>query len=70
LKQKIDYKSIVLSGSLGGLVYAIIISIFYQFTGDEGFSIVKFAVDFIMFGLLVAAIIWWSMRKGNKEKKD
>jgi hypothetical protein len=70
LKQKIDYKSIVLSGSLGGLVYAIIMSIFYQFTGDEGFSIVKFAVDFIMFGLLVAAIIWWSMRKGNKEKKD
>jgi predicted lipid-binding transport protein (Tim44 family) len=70
LKQKIDYKSIILSGSLGGLVYAIIMSIFYQFTGDEGFSIVKFAVDFIMFGLLVAAIIWWSMRKGNKEKKD
>ncbi|MFT4839218.1 MAG: putative lipid-binding transport protein (Tim44 family) [Nonlabens sp.] len=70
MKQKIDYKSIVLSGSLGGLVYAIIMSIFYQFTGDEGFSIVKFAVDFIMFGLLVAAIIWWSMRKGNKEKKD
>ena len=51
-------------------MYAIIMSIFYQFTGDEGFSIVKFAVDFIMFGLLVAAIIWWSMRKGNKEKKD
>jgi hypothetical protein len=70
LKQKIDYKSIVLSGSFGGLVYAIIMSIFYQFTGDEGFSIVKFAVDFIMFGLLVAAIIWWSMRKGNNEKKD
>jgi predicted lipid-binding transport protein (Tim44 family) len=68
LKQKLDYKSIVLSGSFGGLVYAIIMSIFYQFTGDEGFSIIKFAVDFLMFGLLVAGIIWWSMRKENKDK--
>jgi hypothetical protein len=63
LKEKLDYKSIVLSGSFGGLVYAIIMSIFYQFTGDEGFHIVKFVVDFFMFGLLVAAIIW------EKEKK-
>ncbi|WP_292889531.1 hypothetical protein [Nonlabens sp.] len=68
MKQQPDYKSIVLSGSLGGLVYAIIMSIFYQFTGDEGFSIIKFAVDFLMFGLLVAGIIWWSMRKESKDK--
>ncbi|MFB0903002.1 MAG: hypothetical protein QMB11_01350 [Nonlabens sp.] len=67
MKEKLDYKSIVLSGSFGGLVYAIIMSIFYQFTGDEGFHFVKFVVDFLMFGLLVAAIIWWSMRKGKKE---
>ena len=69
MKDKLDYKSIILSGSFGGLVYAIIMSIFYQMTGDTDFSILKFAVDFIMFGLLVAGIIWWSMKTNNKDKK-
>ncbi|PPK95789.1 MULTISPECIES: hypothetical protein [Nonlabens] len=69
MKEKLDYKSIVLSGAFGGLVYAIIMSIFYQITEDTGFSILKFAVDFIMFGLLVAGIIWWSMRNSSKNKK-
>lgn len=63
MKEKLDYKSIVLSGSFGGLVYAIIMSIFYQISEDADFSILKFAVDFIMFGLLVTGIIWWSMKK-------
>ncbi|WP_298955441.1 hypothetical protein [uncultured Nonlabens sp.] len=63
MKEKLDYKSIVLSGSFGGLVYAIIMSIFYQISEDADFSILKFAIDFIMFGLLVTGIIWWSMKK-------
>jgi predicted lipid-binding transport protein (Tim44 family) len=69
LKSKLDYKSIVLSGSFGGLVYAIIMSIFYQFTEERGFNIVKFAVDFVLFGLLIAGVIWWSMRKEKKNKE-
>jgi predicted lipid-binding transport protein (Tim44 family) len=67
LKNKLDYKSIVLSGSFGGLVYAVIMSIFYQVTGDSGFNILKFFIDFILFGLVIAAAIWWSMRKNDKK---
>ncbi|AGC78210.1 hypothetical protein [Nonlabens dokdonensis] len=68
MKEKTDYKSIVLSGSFGGLVYAILMSIFYQFTDDKGFSIIKFVIDFTMFGILIAVVIWWSMRKSKKNK--
>ena len=63
-----DYKSIVLSAAFGGLIYAIIMSVWYQFVNHEVFNILKFLVDFLMFGLLIAVIIWWSMRKKDKPK--
>jgi hypothetical protein len=44
-------------------------SIFYQFTEERGFNIVKFAVDFLLFDLLIAGVIWWSMKKEKKNKK-
>ncbi|OUS14611.1 hypothetical protein A9Q93_07525 [Nonlabens dokdonensis] len=69
MKEKIDYKSIVLSGSFGGLVYAILMSIFYQLTENTGFNFVKFIIDFTMFGILIAVVIWWSMRKSKKNRE-
>ncbi len=69
MKEKTDYKSIILSGSFGGLVYAILMSIFYQLTEDKGFNFIKFLIDFTMFGLLIAVVIWWSMRKSRKDRK-
>ena len=69
MKEKIDYESIVLSGSFGGLVYAILMSIFYQLTENTGFNFVKFIIDFTMFGILIAVVIWWSMRKSKKNRE-
>ncbi|WP_124981420.1 hypothetical protein [Nonlabens xiamenensis] len=67
-ENKFDYKSIVLSAAFGGMIYAILMSVWYQFVNEEPFSILKFVIDFFMFGLLIAGIIWWSMRGKNKEK--
>jgi predicted membrane channel-forming protein YqfA (hemolysin III family) len=57
------WKSVILSAFLGGLVYAILMSLFYQFYNEEVFNIKKFFVDFLMIVIIIIAIGWWSRRK-------
>ncbi|MGB3591993.1 MAG: hypothetical protein WBA16_09955 [Nonlabens sp.] len=65
--QKRLIKSIVVGGLVGGLVYAILMSIFYQVFGEEIFNPKKFAVDFLMFAVIMAGITWWGNRKNTRK---
>ena len=65
---KTAIKSIVMAGAFGGLVYAIIMSLFYQFFNDEVFNIKKFMVDFLMFAVIIAGVTWYNLRKKNQTK--
>jgi hypothetical protein len=64
------WKSVVLSACFGGLVYAILMSLFYQFYNEEVFNIKKFFIDFLMIVVLIIAIGWWSRRKKSKDGKE
>ena len=60
-------KSVVISAAFGGLVYAIMMSLFYQFFNEEYFNIKKFAVDFLLFAVIIAAVNYISHKRRNKK---
>ena len=59
-------KGTVASAVIAGLVYAIIMSVFYQFFNDEPFNPKKLLVDFLLFAVIVAVI---SVISHNRRKK-
>lgn len=59
-------KGTVASAVIAGLVYAIIMSVFYQFFNDEPFNPKKLLVDFLLFAVIVAMI---NIISYNRRKK-
>jgi Co/Zn/Cd efflux system component len=62
-----NIKSMVFAAFLGGLVYSIIMSMFYQFFNEEPFNAKKFIVDFTMFAVIMGLVSWWNLKKKNKK---
>jgi hypothetical protein len=61
-------KRIVIAAAIGGTVYAVLMSLFYQFYVGEPFNLKKFGVDFLMFAIIMAIVTWWQLRNARKKK--
>ncbi len=59
-------KGIVIAAAFGGAVYAILMSLFYQFYEQKPFNLLKFVIDFVMFGIIMGIVAWWGQRKKTK----
>ncbi|SDZ91585.1 hypothetical protein [Bizionia paragorgiae] len=65
---RIDKKKYILPGIFAGLVYAGVMAAF-DYNDDVPFSIFKFLIHFFLFGLFMAGINYYSLRKAGKKKE-
>lgn len=60
---------ILISGLSAGLVYAGIMALF-NYAEDEAFNLNNFIINFLFFGIFMALLTWFNLKRQEKKNKD